>query len=93
MSRECRCTVCLLLLCCLPLCWSFYSFSPSSLHQARGHLKDKHMGRRLERRRRVREQKRRRKREKVSELRGIGLKRNSRDGVVCLGWKRTLGGC
>lgn len=35
----------------------------------------------------------RRKREKVSELRGIGLKRNSRDGVVCLGWKRTLGGC
>lgn len=43
----------------------FCFFSPSSLHQARGHLKDKHMGHWLERGERVK----RAAKEKVSKLR------------------------
>lgn len=46
-----------------------------------------------ERERGERVKKKDREREKVSELRGLGQKRNRRDGAVCLGRRRTLGGC
>lgn len=51
-SRECRCTVCLLLPAAV---LAFYSLSPSSLRRARGQLKDKRMGHWLEGGRGVRE--------------------------------------
>ncbi|KAG7237830.1 hypothetical protein INR49_031843 [Caranx melampygus] len=70
---------------------AFYSPSPSSLRWARGQLKDKRTGHRLKGGRGVREEKRKEKPQKVSELRGLGQKRNRRDGAVCLGKRRTLG--
>lgn len=86
-SRECRCTVCLLLPAAaaagflFPLAW------------ARGQLKDKRMGHWRERGERGEGVKKDREREKVSELRGLGQKRNRKDGAVCLGRRRrTLEG-
>ena len=86
-SRECRCTVCLL----LPAAAAAGFLFP--LARARGQLKDKRMGHWRERGRGEREWKKGREREKVSELRGLGQKRNRKDGAVCLGRRRTLGGC
>lgn len=87
MSRECRCTVCLL----LPAAAAAAGFL-FPLAWARGQLKDKRMGHWRERGERGEVVKKDREREKVSELRGLGQKRNRKDGAVCLGRRRTWGG-
>lgn len=67
----------------------FYSFSPSSLHQARGHLKDKHLGHWLKRGREG-ESKERSNRE-GQQVEGDLVKKKQKDWTVCVRRRRTFG--